>query len=199
MARLDEKQVAVARVYSRAMLDLAVSGGGAESLLEELEDLMTLLEGQEDLNGFFSSPMIEPNERAKILEKLFRGRASDLLVDSLQVLNRNGRLAVLPTVVEVFRQEYQERFDHIEVQVTSAVALSEERRAELQALASEMSGRQAVLVESVDESLIGGMILRIGDRKIDTSVATQLHRLRGALEDRSALEIHRGIMEAGVA
>ena len=116
MARLDEKQVAVARVYSRAMLDLAISGDGAESLLEELEELMTLLEGQEDLNGFFSSPMVEPTERAKVLEKLFRGRASDLLVDSLQVLNRNGRLAVLPTVVEVFRQEYQERFDHIEVQ-----------------------------------------------------------------------------------
>lgn len=199
MARLDEKQIAVARVYSRAMLDLAVSGGGAESLLEELKELMTLLEGQKDLDGFFSSPMIEPSERAKILEKLFRGRASDLLVDSLQVLNRNGRLAILPTVVEIFRQEYQERFDHIEVQVSSAVPLSEERRSEIVALASEMSGRRAVLVESVDGSLIGGMILRIGDRKIDTSVATQLRGLRMALEDRSALEIHRGIMEAGVA
>lgn len=199
MARLDEKQVAVARVYSRAMLDLAVSEGVAESLLEEMQDLMALLKKREDLGRFFSSPMVESTERKRVLEKLFRGRASDLLVDSLQVINRNGRLAVLNTVVEIFRQEYQERFDNVEVEVTSAVPLTVDRRTELQALTSEMSGRKAVLVEQIDSSLIGGMVIRIGDRKIDTSVATQLRRLRGALDDRSALEIHRGLMEAGAA
>ena len=196
MDRLDEKQVAIARVYSRAMFDLAESEGNTEALLEELQDLMNLLEERDDLRTFMSSPMVDEGEREKVLEKLFRGRASEILVNSLQVLNHKGRLALLPTIVETLRETHQEHHGHIDVQVTSAVALTDALRGELVAVATKLAGRQAVLVETVDESLIGGMVIRIGDRKIDTSVATELRKLRHVLDERSALEIHRSRQEA---
>ena len=195
MDRLDEKQVAIARVYSQAMLDLAESEGATESLLEELQDLVSLIREREDLRNFFESPMVDASEREKTLDKLFRGRASDLLVNSLQILNRNGRLAYLHTIVETYRGLYQEHHGHIDVQVTSAVPLTDALRQELKAAASRLAGREAVLVESVDETLVGGMVMRVGDRKIDTSVATELRKLRRVLDERSAVEIHRSRQE----
>lgn len=189
MARLNEKQVAVARVYSRAMFDLAQSGDGVDALLEELEGLVQTLQQKPDLHAFFDSPLIEDRDRAEAIEKMFRGRASDLLVDSLQVLNRNDRLVYLETVVEIYRQTVQESRGSVDVHVTSAVPLSDEARQELTALAKRMFGRQPDLTETVDESLIGGLVVRVGDRKIDTSIATDLRRTRRLLADRAAQEI----------
>jgi F-type H+-transporting ATPase subunit delta len=196
MERLDEKQVAVARIYSRAMFDLAESEGSTKSLLEELRDLLSLLRDRDDLRAFIISPMVEQREREKVLEGIFRGRASDLLVDGLQILNKNGRLSLLPTIVETFREAYQEHHGHIDVQVTSAAPLSAAAKKGLVAAATRLAGREAVLVESIDESLIGGMVVRVGDRKIDTSVRTELFKLRHALDERSALEIYRSRQEA---
>lgn len=188
MSRIDEKQVAVAKVYSHALLELA--DDEALSLLEELEGLVALLDTDADLREFFASPLVDESVREKALEKVFRGRASDLLVDSLQVLNRHDRLAYLGTIVALYRQETQEREGHVDVHVTSAVPLTDGVRKELAGLASRLYGRQPDLIETVDESLIGGLVLRVGDRKIDTSVATQLSDLRQQLADRAAREIY---------
>lgn len=191
MERLDEKQVDIARVYSRAMYDLAESEGVTEDLLAELQDLLSLLHERDDLKGFFESPMVEQGEREKVLEKLFRGRSSDILANSLQILNKNGRLGFLNTIVEMFRETYQVHHGHIEVQVNSAAPLSDASKKALAAAVTRLAGREAVLVESVDESLIAGMVVRVGDRKIDTSVRTELRKLRHTLDERSALEIYR--------
>lgn len=196
MERLDEKQVAVARIYSRAMFDLAESEGATEALMSELQDLLSLVRERDDLRDFMTSPMVEQPDREKVLEKLFRGRSSDLLVNGLQILNKNGRLSLLPTIVETFREAYQEHHGHIDVQVTSAAPLSEAAKKGLAAAATRLAGREAVLVETVDESLIGGMVVRVGDRKIDTSVRTELFKLRHTLDERSALEIYRSRQEA---
>lgn len=188
MSRIDEKQVAVARVYSKALLELA--GDEAQNLLDELEDLLKVLGGNAELREFFASPLVDASVREGAIEKVFRGRASDLLVDSLQVLNHHDRLAYLDTIVALYRQATQERQGHVDVHVTSAVPLSDGVRKELTGLASRLYGRQPDLIEKVDASLIGGLVLRVGDRKIDTSVVTQLRDLRQQLADRAAREIY---------
>ena len=189
MARVDEKQVAVARVYSRAMLERAQAENASESLLEELEGLAGLLRDDDGFRDFITSPLVEGRDREQSLEKLLRGRASDLLVDSMQVLNRNGRLALLGTIVEVYRQEYQELHGLVDVQVTTAIPLSEDLQQQLAEAASRMTGKKANIHATVDESLLGGLVVRVGDQKIDTSILAGLHKMQHALEDRSAREI----------
>jgi F-type H+-transporting ATPase subunit delta len=190
MARVDEKQVAVARVYCRSMLDLAESGGEAESLLEELHGLVALMEKNDGFRNFLVSPLVDSGERERILEKQLRGKLSDLLVNSLQVLNRHGRLDILETLVEVFRTQYQERHGQVDVHVTTAVPLGDALRAEIEAAAERLAGKTPKLIASVDESLIGGLVIRIGDRKIDTSVARALRNLRDGLGERASQQIY---------
>ena len=190
MARVDEKQVAVARVYCRAILDLAQTKEQAEAMLEEMQGLLDLRDQNAAFRDFFDSPLRDPREREALLEKVLRGRASDLLVNSIQVMNANGRLGIFETIVEVYRTLYQERYGQIDVHVTTAVPLSDDLRQEIMAAASRMVGRQPNLVASVDESLIGGLVVRIGDRKIDTTVAKTLRTLRGTLSERASKEIY---------
>lgn len=191
MARLNEKDVAVARVYSRSMLDLAAERGEAGSLLEELSALRGYVETDAAIEHFFTSPLIDDDERRALLEKLLRGHASDLLADSLQVLNQHGRLGLLPTIAETYRLEYQERQGHVDVRVSSAVPLAGDLREELRRAIARFVGREPDLVEEVDPSLIGGMVVRVGDRKIDTSVAKDLRELRARLEERAVEEVLR--------
>lgn len=197
MSRLNEKHVAVARVYSRSMLDLAEADGSAEGLLEELQALRGLLADQPAFAGYLESPVVEADDRRATIERVLRGRASDLLVDALQVLNRNGRLAILSTVIETYRIELLRRHRRVDVEVTTAVPLAADQRAALHALAERLTGQRPELIEAVDEGLLGGLVLRIGDRKIDTSVAKDLKTIRAQLAERASREILKGRLAAG--
>lgn len=190
MSRFNEKEVAVARVYSRSMLDLAQAEQQAESLLEELRDLLRLMDEQPAFRNLLTSPLVEVRERERLLDNTLRGRASELLVSSLHVLNQHGRLALLPTIYAVYRSEYQERHGQVDVHVASPVPLTDAVRQQIKAAAATLTGRQGNLLERVDASLIGGLVVRIGDRKFDASVATQLRKMRQKLDERAAHEIH---------
>ena len=191
MPKADDKQIAVARVYSRAMLDLAVAKGEADALGEELRELAAHVEDNHDLGSFFASPLIDSGDRAAALERLFRGKASDLLVDSLQVINRKGRLGLLAVIAEAYHQRHQEHLGRVDVHVTTAVPLEPALRERLTAALAKHSGRAPQLIERVDPSLIGGMVLKVEDEKIDASVIHEIGRLRRALRERSEHEIYR--------
>jgi F-type H+-transporting ATPase subunit delta len=198
MPETNDRALAVARVYSHSILGLAAAGGEAESLLEELQELVRYLGQQPAFADFLSSPLVAVGDREKALEKLFRGRASDLLVNALQVLNRKGRLGLLPTITEVYRRQHKELRGQIDVHVRTAITLTPDLRGKLQAAVSRFTGHEAQLIETVDERMLGGMVLQIGDQKIDASVKRELEEMRELLEERAALEIHRLRQEQSV-
>jgi F-type H+-transporting ATPase subunit delta len=199
MASLDDKTIAVSRVYSRSMLQLAESAGQAEALGEELDQLADLAARDELFGDFLARPMIDPKARRESLEKLFRGRASDLLVDSLQVLNRKGRMGLLPAVAQTYREGLHALRHQVPVTVRTAVPLSPALRERLvQGLCKRLNG-ECLLTEVVDESLIGGLVVQAGDNKFDASVATGIKKLGDALLERGSREIESGAYLQGNA
>ncbi len=192
MPAVIEKDLAIARVYSGSMLTLAEARGEADTLLAELLDLAAYLARNPDFDEFFSSPMIDSAARERTIEKLFRGKASDLLVDSLQVLNRKERLDIFRAIVEAYRLDHEELRGVVDVHVRTAVPLSNALRRSIKDVATRHTGKIAQLVETVDESVIGGLIVNIADQKIDASVASRLNRLGKVLAQRASQEIHSG-------
>jgi F-type H+-transporting ATPase subunit delta len=193
MSRIDDRNLGLGRLYAKALLDLAEEQGSADELLDELTDLARYLEGQPELLDLFGSPLTEGADRARTLEKAFRGRASDLLVDALQVINRKGRLGSLRAIAEAYRQELRDRRGQVDVHVRTAVPLTEGLRARLTESLAQFTGRQPALIEKVDPSVIGGLVVEVAGTKIDTSVASRLKGLGAALERRASEEIHRGV------
>jgi len=190
MFRLDDKHIGVANVYCHAALRLAEEAGQADELLGELVEIATLMQRDEAFADFVTSPLVDPEERAASLEKLFRGHTSDILVDTLQVMNHKGRLAVLPTLVELYRRAHQDLRGKVDVHVTTAVPLKLKLREKLKRTLAERLGKQSELTEEVDESLIGGIVVRVGDMKLDASVKRRIDDLRQIFHDRASHEIH---------
>lgn len=199
--RFDEQQLAVARIYAHALYGLADSMGQAESVREELDSLDTLLDAQPDLVAVFDSPLVGADRRADLLEKSFRGQLSDLVVDTLQVMNRKGRLGIAAALVEAYRQEDDRINGRIQATVTTAVPLSAELRARVEsavltigrrlASADDLEVRSVELIEEVDESLLGGMVVRGGVRVFDSSVRSEVALVGERLADRTSVEVLR--------
>ena len=192
MPAVSDKELAIARVYSASILALAETRGEGDAILKELLELAAYLEKDAGFDEFLSSPMIDSSARQRVIEKLFRGKASDLMVDSLQVLNRKDRLGILRAVVEAYRLDHEVLRGVVDVHVRTAVPLTGALKKKITEVASRYTGKTAQLVETVDDSIIGGMIVKIGDRKIDASVAAQLGKLGQMLAERASQEVHSG-------
>lgn len=192
MANVDDRDLAVGRLYAEAMLGLAEEQGQSDALREELKELVSFLDRSPKLEHFLSSPLVDEEGRARVLEQLFRGRASDVLVDSLQVINRKGRLAQLRAIAESYRRAHRDLRGWVDVQVRTAVPLSAALRTRLGDSVAAFTGRKPALFEKVDPSLIGGMVIEVEGRKIDGSLASRLRDLSATLRERASREIHTG-------
>jgi F-type H+-transporting ATPase subunit delta len=184
----NEQEIAVARIYARSAYALAEEQGATQSLEEELDGLVQQLDREPALERFLSTPLVEVGERQQMLDRLFQGHMSEILLDTLQVMNRKGRSGLVRALAEAYRQEFEDRTGRVTASVRTAVALTEDLRQQLLDATTRFTGREASLKESVDESLIGGMILLVGDRKIDTSIAKELRQLENQLLDRASRE-----------
>jgi F-type H+-transporting ATPase subunit delta len=192
MASIDEREREVGRLYAEAILHVAEEGGQAESLLEELNGLVEYLDRNPEFERFLASPLIEEGPHAQVIEDAFRGKASDLLVDSLLVINRKGRLSALRAIAVAYRAALRDLRGWMDVHVRTAVPLTEPLRARLNQVLAASTSRRPTLIEKVDPALIGGLVIEVEGRKVDASVASRLNDLSEALLARASREIHSG-------
>ena len=189
-SRVDEQEIAVADVYAAALLKLAERQGEGDAVLEELEAISGLLSEQPEFSGYLLSPMVDVAARSAAIDKTFHGRANEILVNTLQVMNRRNRLGLLEALKEAYSRDLDDARGRASVEVVTAVPLTEELRGRLRKAVRTMTGRDARLIETVDESLIGGLVVKVGDEKIDTSVARSLSLLRKQFAERASAEVH---------
>jgi F-type H+-transporting ATPase subunit delta len=190
--RYDDKTAAVARVYAAALLALAEEDGRADEVRDELTALEELVERSPAFHDFLVSPAIGADERSASLEKALRGRASDLVADAVQVMNRKGRSGLLPAVAATYREAHDVLRQRVEVRVTSALPLTAAQRERLAAAVEAATGRQPSLEERVDPAILGGLVVQLGDRKADASLATRLKNLSAALLARASRQLRSG-------
>jgi F-type H+-transporting ATPase subunit delta len=192
--KLDAQQVAVARVYALALLELARTNHQEELVLEELEVMLEHFDRQPRFEQILVDPAVDEGERAGVLERVLRDRANDLVVNTLQVMNRKGRMALIRHLVEAYREELAKLGNVVDATATTAVPLKAETRRRLVEALTRFTGKKVLLAESIDVSLIGGMILRLGDRKIDSSVARELWRVGNRLHERASEHLQTAAM-----
>jgi F-type H+-transporting ATPase subunit delta len=190
--KVDDRDLAVGRLYAEAMLVLAEERGQSEALLDELKELVEFLDQNSKVEHFLSSLMVDEEGRARVLDDLFKSQASELLLDSLQVINRKGRLGQLRAIVESYRAALRDLRGWVDVKVRSAVPLDDAQRSRLQETLAASTGRKPALIERVDSGLIGGLVVEVEGKKFDASVASRLQDLSEALLARASREIHSG-------
>lgn len=167
--------------YAQSLLELANQGNRAADIGAELEGIGEILENEPVFRDYLADPGIGDAERTAAIEKIFRGRVSDLLYNFLGVLNNNRRLRLLGQIVSAYDDLLEAQIGNVEVDVTTAQRLSPEELEQVRGRVSETIKKNAIIHQYIDETIIGGLVIRIGDKVIDASVKQQLQSMRQQL------------------
>jgi F-type H+-transporting ATPase subunit delta len=192
MAENQEEMMAVADVYAAALLAVAEERGQADDIHAELADLVGYMGRQHEFGLFLTAESVDDDPRRASLERLFRGRMNDLLLNLLQVLNNRGRLPLLRSVHRCVALRLEEKHHQQEVIVETPMPLPDPLREAVRTHMSAWIKREAILIERVKPELLGGVVIHVGDIQIDGSVSSWLRTAQGRLFERATHEIHDG-------
>ena len=170
--------------YAGALYALALESRKIDTIHDELSSLADYIVENQDLKKLVESPVLgRQQQQAAIIAILKKAGADPLTVKFVGTMAENGRLSALPRVIQAFQQEHARRRGQISAEVVSAVALDDSRKAVVEKTVARLAGSDNLsLSMRVDPSLIGGLVVRIGSRMIDTSIKTKLSRLEAAMK-----------------
>lgn len=175
----------VARRYAKSLLDLAKEKGEMEAVNNDMKLLAHVCETNHELRVLLASPIINSDKKLAVLKRVFANKISDLTMSFFDVLTRKGRESQLEGIAIEFTRAYKE-FKGIQTAiVTSAVGLDDKLRSEVYNLIRKSLNSEVELIEKVDKDLIGGFILRVGDKQYDASIAHDLRLMKQELIDNS--------------
>jgi F-type H+-transporting ATPase subunit delta len=174
----------MARVYAQALLEAAVPQNAEREVFDELAGIFEMLDrhGDERIAVLLTSRAVPRRQKAELIREAFEGRVHPLLYNFLLVLNDRGRMEMLRVILQELQTTLDNVAGRVRVIVRSAVPLDDGHRERLrQQLQSVLAGREPVLKESVDPSLLGGLVVQVGDRVFDASVRARLDAIRTQL------------------
>lgn len=172
----------ISKTYGDALFELAVEKNKVDVLLEEVEQLKQVLSENEEFGRLMNHPKIIKEEKIRVARNVFEGRVSEELMGFLTVVITKDRYRDIDAIIDYFIAEVK-RYQGIGIAtVTTAVPLREEQRGRIERrLLDTTKYTKMEMHYSVDESLIGGMVVRIGDRVVDSSIRTKLNELQKEL------------------
>ena len=169
----------VARRYANALADVVTKTGETDSVRTELKTWEQMINANSDLQTAFGNPAISQDNKEKVLENLIqKTKPMKTTANFLRILLRNNRLTEIGEINEKFSSVLEERSGAVSAQITSARSLSEAEKTEMQANLSKLTGKNVSLNFETDETLIGGVVTRIGSTVYDGSVKMQLAELK---------------------
>ena len=173
----------LARRYASALFDLADASKELDSLAEELRALKAIVEESEDLRRLINSPLYGRDQQAKAMASILeKAGASDLCRRFVLVVAGNRRLFALTRIIDAYLAELARRRGEVTAQVTAARELSEEQKDALTDALKKVVGAKVQVDLKVDQGLIGGLIVKVGSRMVDTSLRSKLERLELAMK-----------------
>lgn len=187
-----DTSLVVADVYADALLELANARNQADEVRAELQLILELFRTDESFAGFMASSAVADDDRRESIRTIFGGRVSEMVLNTLLVMNDHHRAGLVPFLVGCYKNRLDEQKGRQDVYVSSAVPLEDGERQILRSVLTRLIGRDAMLVERVDAELIGGLVVRVADRQMDGSVRRKLATVREGLAGRGEAELLAG-------
>ncbi|MBL4707876.1 MAG: ATP synthase F1 subunit delta [Flavobacteriales bacterium] len=176
------KGVRAAARYARAFQQLAQEKSLLDTVIVDVKLIHNTINGSKDLALMLKSPLIKADQKSKALTSIFEKKIHELTLQFVNLIVSHKRETILTAICEEFINTYNSINNIARVTVTTSTALTDALRTELVTkIKADYSLSSVELTEKVDESLIGGMILRIGDKQLDASIRRQLNDIKQEL------------------
>ena len=174
----------VAERYASSLFDLALESNALSEVAAALDNFQALIDESADLKRLILSPVFGSDEQLKAITAILdKAGISGLAGNFIKVAADNRRLFAVPGMIRAFRGIYARHRGEISAEITSAHALTAAQETELKAALKGVTGKDVAINVAVDPSILGGLIVRLGSRQIDTSLRTKLSTLKLSLKE----------------
>ena len=170
--------------YASVLLDAALAAGGQDAVLEvrdQAERIIRIVRSNMDLSSSLQDSSYTPEQRNSLARNVF-AQANPVLVDVLAVMAERGDFALLSRVWESYGEQVERKLNVTVVDVTTVVPLDDHLREVITKKSEADLGTKVVLRESIDKSLIGGILMSANGKRIDASMTSQLEAARNVLK-----------------
>lgn len=167
--------------YASSLLDLAIEKGTLEQAKADMSLIRSVISENNDLDLLLHSPIIKPSKKVQILKSIFAGSISEMSMSFIGILANNGRENLLDGITAQFLEQYREHMGIVTARVVTAQPLTEDLRKQVIEVIKAGEGKQVELDEHVDKAIIGGIVIKVGDKQIDASIAHKIHEIKREL------------------
>ena len=174
--------------YAKSLIDISEENGVIDSSYDDMVLVNSLCSSNKDLINLLKTPIVKTDLKVKILKELFSNSVSSLTLSFIVLITNKKRESILAEISSSFISLYKSKKNIKEVTVTTALPLDETMRKELMNYVKAQNNSNIELIEKVDESLIGGAIIRMGDTQLDASVSSKLKILRQKFSENLYIE-----------
>lgn len=174
----------VAGRYASALFDLSLEQNQLAKVEQDLARFQALYDESADLRRLVRSPVISANEQQKAIGTILdRAGIGGLAGNFLRLISRNRRLFAAPDMVKAFRRLAARARGEVEADVTSAIPLSEAQLQTLRETLRASVGKEVTIATRVDPALLGGLVVKMGSRMVDSSLRTKLNSLKTRMKE----------------
>lgn len=163
--------------YAKSLFDLSLEQGLLEKTHADMKLVFSTCRENKDFVQMLKSPIIKSDKKEKILKTIFEGKLNKLTIEFICIIARKKRESLLEFIAESFITKYKEHKKILTAVITTAMGLDEELRKKVLQVVKDATKSEVELVEKVNKDLIGGFIIRVGDKQDDTSIRTKILKL----------------------
>ncbi|MBI1366151.1 MAG: F0F1 ATP synthase subunit delta [Alphaproteobacteria bacterium] len=174
----------IAERYAGALFDLAEEAGSLETVERDLATLGAALDASGELRAVFQSPIYAADEQMRVAQAIAaRAGVSPLTANFLSLVAKNRRLFAFQAMIAAFRARLAAHRGEIAAEAISAAPLSAEQEKRLRTEIESIVGKAVNLSTRVDEALLGGLVVKVGSKMIDSSLRTKLNRMKSVMKE----------------
>lgn len=172
-----------ARRYAKSLSEIANEQNASEDLAADMRLIASTIEQSRDLHVLLQSPIVRTDKKLSILNTIFGGEIGTISLRFIEIIVRKKREKLLGDIAGAYLDLHRQKQGIVLADITTAVEITDEERAKARELIGRWGGDSVELNEKVDPSVIGGFLIRVGDKQYDDTIAGRLHDMRRQLKE----------------
>jgi F-type H+-transporting ATPase subunit delta len=168
----------VAFRYAKSLIGLAQEKGVLDTVQADMKLFSEVCDENRAFVVALKSPVVKHVQKLGILKGIFQDKVSPVSYSIFEIITKKNREAILPAVADEFQRQYAEIKNVVKAYVTTVTTMTDAQRQQITKVVADATGKSVELVEKTDASLIGGYVLRVGDRQVDASIKSKLNDLK---------------------
>jgi F-type H+-transporting ATPase subunit delta len=173
----------IADRYAKSLFELAIETGKLEEVKNDMGLFLDLIRDSAEFRHFLISPVVRPDRKIKVIDEIVKGKVGDLTQKFYHLIASKRREKYLAGIANAFIEKYKEHHNIVTVEIKTVNPLSQALRDKIVSVIEHRRGITVDLIETIDQSLIGGFIVSTGDVRYDASLATSVKKLKKEFEE----------------